>query len=289
MPEQSQDTNRGDKLLANPKALANMVARIAYAAGDITLKHFDPAGLDDAEAKGDGSPVTAADREAEAYIEAELAQLVPDVPFLAEEAVEAGRIPDLSRHDYFWCVDPLDGTKEFVAGKGDFTVNIALIYNNAPLIGVVYAPYNGEMYIASVPDGATRWLEDSESERDIQVRRPPAEGLDVVASSSHGDTTRQDAFLDKFKVRKLIKRGSSMKICAIAAGKADLYPRFGPTCEWDTAAAHAVLQAAGGDITRLDGQSLVYGGKGACASANDFHNPEFMAFGDRDLINGLDT
>lgn len=285
MPETAE--SRGDKLLANPKALANMASRIAYEAGEITMNYFDPAGLNDAEAKGDGSPVTKADREAEACIEARLAELVPDVPMLAEEAVEAGRIPDLNGRDYFWCVDPLDGTKDFVAGKGDFTVNIALMHNNAPLIGVVYTPYNGEMYIGSVPDGATRWLEDSENEKGIQVRRPPAEGLDVVASSSHGDTSRQEAFLDQFKVRKLIKRGSSMKICAIAAGKADLYPRFGPTCEWDTAAAHAVLQAAGGDITQIDGQPLVYGGKGNRASADDFRNPEFLAFGDRALIQGL--
>lgn len=285
MPEHGQDTSRGEKLLANPKALANMVSRIAYAAGEITLKYFDPAGLDNVEAKGDGSPVTQADREAEDYIREQVAALVPNVPLLGEEAVEAGNIPDLAAHDYFWCVDPLDGTKDFIAGKGDFTVNIGLIYNNAPCLGVVYAPYNGEMYIGSVRDGvAIRWLDDSDNEKDIHVRRPPAEGFDVVVSSSHGDTSRQEAYLEHFKVRKQVKRGSSMKICAIAAGKADLYPRFGPTYEWDTAAAHSVIQAAGGDITQLDGSPLAYGGKGERASAPDFLNPEFVAFGDSTVV-----
>ena len=285
MPEAAK--TRGDKLLANPKALANMVARIACEAGEITLKYFDPAGLEDAEAKADGSPVTRADREAEDYIRAQVGELVPGIPLLGEEAVEAGNIPDLQANNYFWCVDPLDGTKDFVAGKGDFTVNIGLVYNNAPFIGVVYAPYNGEMYIASVTDSAKRRLEDTNTEKDIRVRQSPAEGLDVVVSSSHGDTSRQKTFLEGFKIRKQVKRGSSMKICAIAAGKADLYPRFGPTYEWDTAAAHAVIQAAGGDITGFDGRPLVYGGKGARASAADFLNPEFVAFGDRALIDGL--
>lgn len=261
-----------DKILSHPAALCNMARRIAVEAGHLTLEHFDESGFSGADTKGDGSPVTVADREAEDLIERKLKEILPDVPIIGEEAAEAGKLPDLTGADYFWLVDPLDGTKEFISGSGDYTVNIALVHRGAPVLGVVYAPAKGELYAGHAEGSAVRWLEDTNAEKAIHVRRPPKEGLTVVASRNHGDGGKLDAFLDGHKVEKLIKRGSSLKICAVAAGKADLYPRFGPTCEWDTAAGDAILRAAGGLLTTTDGQPFTYGHAG-----RKFLNPEFIA------------
>lgn len=261
-----------NKLLQHPAALCNMVRRIAIEAGHATLEHFDESGCQNVEIKGDGSPVTIADREAEEIIEKKLKEILPDVPIIGEEAAAAGNLPDLTGVEYFWLVDPLDGTKEFISGSGDYTVNIALIHNGMPLLGVVYAPVVGELYAGSGEETAIRWLEDTNAEKPIHVRKPPKAGLTVVASRSHGDSGKLDKFLESYKVEKLLKRGSSLKICAVAAGKADLYPRFGPTCEWDTAAGDAVLRAAGGMLTTLDRQPMTYGHAG-----RKFLNPEFIA------------
>ena len=269
----SSPTNSALKLLNNPGALCNMVKRIAQDAGDITLKYFD--GLEDmkVDSKHDDSPVTLADREAEGFIQMSLEQLVPGVPVIGEEAVALGKAPKLQEgQEYFWLVDPLDGTKEFIDGGGDFTVNIALIKNGEPVLGVVFAPAKGELYAGHGPGTATRWLEDSDNEKSISVRPPPKGGVTVVASKRHGDSKKLDKFLELFKIEKLVKRGSSLKICVIAGGKADIYPRFGPTCEWDTAAADAVLRAAGGVLTDTDGEPLKYGG-----SNPKWLNPEFVA------------
>lgn len=266
------------KLLTNRKALMNMVRRIAIEAGNITLKHFDDAGYHGADAKADGSPVTKADREAEAYIEPELKKILPEIIMVGEESALSRIRPDLSQHEYFWLVDPLDGTTEFISGSGEYTVNIALIHNRKPVLGVIYAPVPGEMYAGYInPDGESEaliWKEDSGIEKSIHVRTPPNRGLIVVASKNHGDKGRLDKFLEDFKIEKLIKKGSSLKICSIAAGKADLYARFGLTCEWDTAAGHAILRAAGGDILKTDGSELLYGGDDP-----KFLNPEFIASG----------
>lgn len=249
-----------------------MVRRVAIEAGEITLKYLEEVEFLDVDIKGNDTPVTKADREAEAYIQKALHGIIPDMPFVGEEAVAAGRIPDLSQEDYFWLVDPLDGTKEFIGGGGDYTVNIALIHKGEPVMGVVYAPAQGKLYSGHAPGSAMRWYEDSDKEKPISVRPVPASGMVVVASRSFGDNDKLNGFLEQFKVDKLIKRGSSIKICAIAAGRADMYPRFGPTCEWDTAAGHAVLRAAGGVLTDIDGKPLTYGG------ANPgFLNPEFIA------------
>lgn len=264
------------KLLLHRAALCNTVRRIALEAGEITLEYFDEAGYDGADAKADGSPVTLADQEAEKLIQKRLEDMLPGIPMIGEEASAAGHKPDLTGHDYFWLVDPLDGTKEFISGSGDYTVNIALIHKGAPVLGVVYAPAVGELYAGYTEENgnakALRWLEDTGSEKDIRVRRPPKEGLSVVASKSHGSSQRLDQYLSEYKVEKLVKRGSSLKICIIAAGKADLYPRFGPTSEWDTAAGDAVLRAAGGIIVDLQGKPLTYGG-----ADPKFLNPEFIA------------
>lgn len=267
-----------DKLLQSRPALCNMVRRIAIEAGEITLEYFDEEVDSGLQTKGDGSPVTLADQKAEELIEAKLLEILPDVPIIGEESVSEGRETDLSGEDYFWLVDPLDGTKEFISGRPDYTVNIALIHEAEPVLGVVYAPAKGELYLGyeDLHRGelkALRWFEDSDTEKEITVRPPPKEGLTVVSSKSHGDNSRQDQFLENYKINKVMKRGSSLKICAIAAGKADIYPRFGPTCEWDTAAGHAVLRAAGGYLRQIDGSKMTYGTSGDPKRLN----PEFIA------------
>lgn len=271
------------KLLAHPPALCNAVRRIALEAGEIVLRYFDPDSEQVAWEKEDGSPVTRADREAEDFIKKALEDITPSVPMIGEESSAQGHIPDLSGAEYFWMVDPLDGTKEFIAGREDFTVNIALLRfegdgengqarTGAPVLGVVYAPAKGELYAGCGPGTAIRWLEETDAEKPIRTRRAPAEGLTVAASRSHGNSARLEKFLSEYKVAKLLRSGSSLKICAVAAGKADLYPRLGPTSEWDTAAGDAVLRAAGGRITDLDGAALIYG-----QASRKFINPPFLA------------
>jgi 3'(2'), 5'-bisphosphate nucleotidase len=260
------------KILQHLPALCNQIRRVAIDAGNLTLDYFDESGFDDAQKKDDGSPVTLADQKAEELIEKALKDITPEVIIVGEEAAADGYRPDLMAEEYFWLVDPLDGTKEFISGSGDYTVNIALVRNKQPVLGVVYAPVHGELYAACGEGTAIRWMEDSGKEKPIFVREMPNEGLTVVSSKSHGKGDRLDAFLSNYKVRKQIQRGSSLKICSIAAGKADMYPRFGLTCEWDTAAAHAVLRSAGGIITDINNVELTYGG-----ADPKFLNPEFIA------------
>ncbi len=224
--------------------------------------------------KGDASPVTEADEQAEAVILAGLAALAPGIPVVAEESVAAGRTPDVSG-GRFWLVDPLDGTREFVSRNGEFTVNIALIVHGAPVLGVVFAPAvggpGGRMFAGAVGPGA--WVEDAQGRRAIHARTVPAEGLTVVASRSHGDASALDAFLAGRRVARLTNAGSSLKLCLVAEGAADLYPRHGRTMEWDIAAGHAVLVAAGGQVWAIDGGApLAYGKPG-------FENPHFVAQG----------
>ena len=260
------------KLLESPAALCNMVKRVAFGAGDIIMNYYE--GLEDMQVscKSDDSPVTLADREAEEFIQKSLEEIAPGIPFIGEEIVACGKASILKDASVFWLVDPLDGTKGFINGGTDFTVNIALIREGVPVIGVVYAPVKGELYAGHGPETAVRWLEETGNEKPISVRQAPKAGLTVVASKAHGDTRKLDQFLENFKVEKIVKYGSSLKICAIAAGKADIYPRFGPTCEWDTAAADAVQRSAGGFLTDLNGAALVY--KGADPK---WLNPEFVA------------
>lgn len=261
------------KILQHLPALCNQVRRVAVEAGNLTLDYFDESGYQGADAKADGSPVTVADQKAEDFITNALKEITPDVLIIGEEAAADGYRPDLREVEYFWLVDPLDGTKEFISGSGDYTVNIALIHNHAPALGVVYAPVHGELYAACGEGTAIRWMEDTNKEKPISVREAPDKGLTVVSSKSHGRGERLDNFLLHYKVAKQVQRGSSLKMCTIAAGKADLYPRLGPTCEWDTAAAHAILNAAGGTITDLEGNVLQYG----LGTNPKFLNPEFIA------------
>ena len=224
--------------------------------------------------KADLSPVTEADERAEKVILAGLRLNFPDVPIVAEEQAAAGIIP-LTADDFF-LVDPLDGTKEFLSRNGEFTVNIARIRNGVPVVGVVYAPavdalYWGENGAAAV---ATFKLEDSLDKTvwaKVQVRAAPVGGLTVIASRSHRDA-ETDAYLAKQKVAKLLSAGSSLKFCKVACGAADVYPRFGRTMEWDTAAGQAVLEAAGGKVLTVDGKPLLYGKR-----QRGFDNPGFIA------------
>lgn len=242
---------------------------LARAAGDEILRHFRPEGVA-ADSKADGSPVTEADRAAEAVIERGLAALAPEIPMVGEEAVEAGRIPDVGG-GRFWLVDPLDGTKDFVRGLGEFTVNIALIQDGRPVLGVVHAPALGTVYRGVVGRGASR-VDRGGTVTPIAARLAPASGLSVVASRSHGDTAALDAFLNGAAVAETRSIGSSLKLCLIAEGEADLYPRHGRTMEWDIAAGHAVVAAAGGHVTTIDDRPFTYGKPG-------FDNPHFVAWG----------
>jgi 3'(2'), 5'-bisphosphate nucleotidase len=251
-----------------------MVRRVAVKAGQATLDHFDEAGYAFARGKADGSPVTAADHAAEEIIEKGLAALIPGVPLVAEEAVARGHIPDIEHAPHFWLADPLDGTKEFIAGRPDYTVNIALIRGDRPVLGVIYAPALGVLYAGCGPGTAIKWREEDNTEKPIRTRRAPAGGLTVLLSRSHTRRAEAAPFLSAHKVAKVLHRGSSLKMGLIAEGKADLYPRLGPTSEWDTAAAQAILEAAGGSLTCMDGAPMTYGHTG-----RGFLNPNFLAQG----------
>lgn len=212
----------------------------------------------DALTKDDGSLVTRADQRAEAIIEAGLARLMPGVPMIGEESVAAGRIPACGAH--FFCVDPLDGTRDFVAGGEEFTVNIAFIENAAPIMGVVLAPATGELY-AGEPGRALQ-SRGGEALSPIQVAdAKPAEGWRVVASRHSGKNQATADFLAAVGPHTLCHGSSSIKFCRLAANDADLYPRFGDVNEWDIAAGHAVLSGAGGGVMRLDGTPIAYGGR----------------------------
>ena len=225
--------------------------------------------------KADLSPVTEADALAEKVILKHLQETWPDVPVLAEESAAAGHVPDVGSR--FFLVDPLDGTKEFTSRNGEFTVNIALIENGAPVMGVVYAPAINQMYWGEKGKGAGQTaLTPQDSIADAQwhaitVRKSPADGLTVVASRSHMDEKTED-YLASCKVKSLKSAGSSLKFCLVASGEADLYPRFGRTMEWDTGAGQAVLEAAGGKVCNTDGSPLLYG-----KAERGFDNPSFIA------------
>jgi 3'(2'), 5'-bisphosphate nucleotidase len=246
--------------------LLEQIIEVTHLAGaailDIYATDFDVA------KKTDASPVTAADEKAEAIILKALAAIAPDIPVISEEAASAGHIPDVG--DRFWLVDPLDGTKEFISKNGEFTVNIALIENHKPVLGVVLAPALNRLFAGVVGEGA--FIEDANGRRAIRCRKEPAEGLTVVSSRSHGDAAALDAFLAGRKVASSVNAGSSLKLCLIATGEADMYPRLGRTMEWDIAAGHAVLSAAGGYVKTLEGNELRYGKDG-------LDNPHFVAMG----------
>ena len=226
--------------------------------------------------KADQSPVTEADRQAEDILTRALSALAPDILIVAEERAAAEGLPPGGARR-FWLVDPLDGTKEFVKGGADFTVNVALIEEGGPVLGLVYAPADGRLYAGSRETGATfaRVTHGkAEASSPIAPRRRPADGPDlkVVASKSHRNP-ETEAYLRHFPDADCVSIGSSLKFCLVAEGAADIYPRLGPTMEWDTAAGDAVLRAAGGVVCDGQGATLAYG-------KPDFRNGFFVAWGD---------
>lgn len=235
-------------------SLISDLADLASSAGAAILKYRGCV----ADAKSDGSPVTAADHAADDIIAEGLLRLLPGVPVLSEERIEAFR-PDGS--GTFILVDPLDGTREYVAGNDDFTVNIAIVVDALPVTGIVYAPATGRLWTGASDANAMR-IEAGQSSagaarRRIRVRER-TQDLTAVASRSHRDSETDDC-LARLPVADLRSAGSSLKFCLVAEGEADIYPRFGPTMEWDTAAGHAVLAAAGGVVITPDGKPFLYG------------------------------
>lgn len=221
-----------------------------------------------AATKPDGSPVTEADRIAERLIIDGLTTLTPGIPVVAEES-RSDSAPADSIGALFWLVDPLDGTRELLAGRDEFTVNIALIIDRRPVLGVVTAPALDRAWWGCAGQGSCR--RTAQTTQTIRARRAPPGGIVACASRSHRDPTTE-AWLTERGITRINAIGSSLKFCLIAQGEADVYPRFGRTMEWDTAAGHAILAAAGGRVETLDGASLTYGKAG-------FVNPPFVAFG----------
>ncbi len=229
--------------------------------------------------KDDSSPITEADRRAHEIITQGLYSLTPDLPVLSEENSEHADVAQRRQWSRYWLVDPLDGTKEFVQKNGEFTVNIALIDNGFPVLGVVHLPARDRRYWGSVTQGA--WRQDNSDEPlKLQVTVPALRPLRVMGSRSHASQD-MGAYLAKWGPYQLTNAGSSLKFCAVAEGSADLYPRLGTTCFWDTAAAQCVVEAAGGAVVDLNGQRLRYD------PGTDLRNPFFIALGDLSLLSSV--
>ncbi len=255
----------------DPADLLEPVCAIAAAAGNAILEVYrQPFTV---EEKGDGSPLTLADRRAHELIVERLAELTPQWPVLSEESAESAFE---QRHQWqrFWLVDPLDGTKEFVRRNGEFTVNIALIDDHRPVLGVVHTPDRGVTHYAAKGHGAFRT--DADGSQPIRCRRRPAQGVCLVASRSHAGAA-VDAYREALEAEvgevTTTAMGSALKICLVAEGSADIYPRLGPTSEWDTAASHCVLNEAGGRLLEPGGEELAY-------NKSSLLNPWFLAIGD---------
>ena len=253
----------------NPCSYLNDARALAKQAGEKILEIYNTEFS--VEEKDDKSPLTAADMASHNTIVAGLTALTPDIPVLSEESA---KIPYEERASWstYWLIDPLDGTKEFIKRNGEFTVNIALIHDGVPVLGVVHVPVSGVTYAACEGKGAIKET-PGEGEQPISVRKLPDGPIAVVGSRSHqGDSLK--AFLDKLGDHEIISMGSSLKICLVAEGAADVYPRLGLTSEWDTAAAHCVVEQAGGSLTDLEMNRLRYNTK------DSLLNPFFFVFGD---------
>ncbi len=248
------------------EALAALCVRLVEAAAAEILAVRE-AGFT-VQAKGDMTPVTLADMRAEAVIVAGLRAAVPEIPVIAEEEVAAGKIT--APGEAFWLVDPLDGTREFAAGRAEFAVNIGLVRHNRVVLGAVAAPAAHEVYYGIVGVGA--WKKTTAGTTAITARRAPPEGLTVMASRHYADDPELASFLENYDIASVTNIGSALKFLALADGRADFYPRLGRTLEWDTAAPQAVLEAAGGCVLTLDCEPLLYGKAG-------FENPHFLCHG----------
>ncbi|MFQ5626551.1 MAG: 3'(2'),5'-bisphosphate nucleotidase CysQ [Methyloligellaceae bacterium] len=256
--------------------LASQLVQTAHQAGRCILSYYGHASV---ELKDDRSPVTAADREADAIIVESLKRIAPGVPVVSEESSPA---PDIEAETRFFLVDPLDGTREFIHQREEFTVNIAVIEDRAPCFGLVYAPAASKLYVTLARDQAIMARLDAAgpapdfADMDftpIATRTPPSAGLIAAISRSHLDA-ETESFLADNNIVQTHASGSSLKFCCLAEGRADVYPRFGRTMEWDTAAGHAVLSAAGGTVLNVDGTAFIYGKR-----LENFANPGFIAWG----------
>jgi 3'(2'), 5'-bisphosphate nucleotidase len=253
------------------ETLMPVLRRLAIEAGARIMSIYDAADFD-VKVKSDDSPVTEADEAADALISAGLRSAFPDAALVTEEQADTHSEGAAD----FLIVDPLDGTKEFINRRGDFTVNIALVESGVPVRGVVYAPAKGRMFY-TLPDGTT--VEETGAldpdtmgaTRPLSVRHPDNNALMVVASKSHRDQATDD-YIARYSIADMTSAGSSLKFCLVAAGEADLYPRLGRTMEWDTAAGHAVLAGAGGRVVRFDDHTPLRYGK------DGFANPFFIAY-----------
>lgn len=257
------DKERHDLMMA--------ATEIADRAGEVILEVYETDF--DVRHKGDNSPVTEADERAEALILPALRKLLPGIPAIGEEAVSQGNA-DTVAGDVFWLVDPVDGTKEFLRRSGEFTVNIALVEHAVPVLGVVTAPALKRGFRACGIGTAELREGTGNDWQPIVVRAIPADGAIVASSRSHGDRAKIEELLAGMSIRDHITAGSSLKFCLLAEGAADVYPRYGPTSEWDTAAGHAVLAGAGGSVRKFDETELEYGKAG-------WRNPEFIARGEQ--------
>ena len=250
-------TNFSDKLI-------KLLIELAKNAGDKILEFYKTDFQ--IREKMDKSLVTEADEKAEAIILNGLAKLTPKIPVIGEESYAAGIRQDISG-GLFWLVDALDGTKEFVNERDEFTVNMALIERGVAIFGIVHAPAIDQTFWG---DSFGAFIKDKKIIKRITTRNAPKEGLTVVSSRSHRD--EENTLLEDYNIKNIINIGSSLKLCFIAAGLADLYPRLGPTSEWDIAAGHAILTAAGGSLTQIDGSPFLYGKETVL-------NPSFIAKG----------
>jgi len=263
----------------NDNDLLILADQIAQSAGQEILAVYNKTGNIDVTVKEDNSPLTEADRRANKVIVAGLSEAVSEIPILSEESEQL----DFSERrgwDRYWLVDPLDGTKEFIKRNGEFTVNIALIEQGRPLLGVVHVPVTGVTYRGLCGVGASKTANGTSIAINCRRIEPGQKALKVVASRSHR-APELDGLLDRIRSQfsdlELVSMGSSLKICLVASGEADLYPRLGPTCEWDTAAAHAVLLAAGGSLVDPQFNELRYNSKA------ELLNPYFTAMADSDF------
>ncbi len=258
------------------QSLASELLAPAHRAGQRIMSHYGKA---DVELKDDKSPVTAADREADTILVESLKRIAPDIPVISEESSPK---QEIDPHGCFFLVDPLDGTKEFIHGRDEFTVNVALIEHGTPIFGLVYAPALSKLYVTLTPDKAVMArLDASQPTPDfsgldltpITARTVDPSALTAAVSRSHMDEQTQ-SFLDENGITETHASGSSLKFCCLAEGLADVYPRFGRTMEWDTAAGHAVLKAAGGTVLDTEGAPFTYGKQDV-----DYANPGFIAWG----------
>ncbi|SDO92140.1 3'(2'),5'-bisphosphate nucleotidase [Filomicrobium insigne] len=273
-------TNFKEQLIMSESfvGLAEALLPSVLAAGAKTM-HYFRTGVE-TETKADGSPVTLADQAAEEILLEGLSRAAPGVPVVAEESMSAGKVPNLE--DTFFLVDPLDGTREFINRRNEFTINIGLIRDKRPVFGIIFAPALSQLYLTLAddhaisapldPDAETCSLQGLNADRMRTSALNAESGMTIVASRSHGSEALENWLAD-VDVAGRANIGSSLKFCLVAAGKADVYPRFGPTMEWDTAAGHAIATAAGGMVTQTDGSPFLYG-----KLEKGFLNPSFIVW-----------